>query len=147
MVPLNERTKVQMNERLFLDTFFIQALFNKRDQHHPKAKKFFPRLKNAQEVWTTEAVLIEIGNALSIYNRDLASTFIGESYTDNQMKIVSVDTVLLKRGLTLYQERKDKSWGLTDCISFIVMGDQQLTDALTADIHFVQAGFRALLRN
>jgi hypothetical protein len=63
------------------------------------------------------------------------------------MKIVSVDTVLLKRGLTLYQERKDKSWGLTDCISFIVMGDQQLTDALTADIHFVQAGFRALLRD
>ncbi|MFV9677847.1 MAG: hypothetical protein ACNYVW_09390 [Methanosarcinales archaeon] len=40
----------------------------------------------------------------------------------------------------------DQEWGLTDCISFIVMGNPGLTDALTADEHFEQAGFRALLR-
>jgi len=40
----------------------------------------------------------------------------------------------------------DKEWGLTDCISFIVMGDHGLTDASTTDEHFEQAGFRALLR-
>jgi predicted nucleic acid-binding protein len=61
------------------------------------------------------------------------------------MKVVSVDTSLLNRGLELYQSRPDKDWGLTDCISFVVMREQNLIDALTADRHFVQAGFRALL--
>jgi predicted nucleic acid-binding protein len=61
------------------------------------------------------------------------------------MKVVSVDTSLLNRGLDLYHSRPDKDWGLTDCISFVVMREQNLIDALTADRHFVQAGFRALL--
>ncbi|MFM5956954.1 MAG: PIN domain-containing protein, partial [Dolichospermum sp.] len=43
-------------------------------------------------------------------------------------------------------QREDKEWGLVDCISFIVMQDRGITDALTADTHFQQAGFRALLR-
>lgn len=57
----------------------------------------------------------------------------------------SVDTTLLKRALQLYTARADKTWGLTDCISFVVMQDQKLTEAITADQHFVQAGYRALL--
>jgi predicted nucleic acid-binding protein len=40
----------------------------------------------------------------------------------------------------------DKEWGLTDCISFVVMQEQGLTDALTADHHFEQAGFTILLK-
>jgi uncharacterized protein len=52
---------------------------------------------------------------------------------------------LLNRALELYSNRQDKTWGLIDCISFVVMSEQSLTDAVTADIHFVQAGFRALL--
>jgi predicted nucleic acid-binding protein len=47
--------------------------------------------------------------------------------------------------LQLYQEREDKEWGLTDCISFVVMGDETLYEALTTDEHFRQAGFRPLL--
>ncbi|MFM6264927.1 MAG: PIN domain-containing protein, partial [Dolichospermum sp.] len=43
-------------------------------------------------------------------------------------------------------QREDKEWGLVDCISFIVMQDRGISDALTTDIHFQQAGFRALLR-
>lgn len=49
------------------------------------------------------------------------------------------------QALTLYQSRSDKTWGLTDCISFVVMQQHNLTDALTADRHFIQAGFRALM--
>jgi len=40
----------------------------------------------------------------------------------------------------------DKTWGLTDAVSFVVMQEQNLVDALTTDEHFHQAGFRALLR-
>ena len=135
------------NERLFLDTFFIQALLNKYDQYHQQARLFLPRVKMAKEVWITEAILVEVGNALSSYDRNLASTFIEQCYVTNNMRIVSVDTVLLRRGLNLYKQRQDKDWGLTDCISFVTMSDYSLIDAVTADIHFVQAGFRALLRD
>ncbi len=67
-------------------------------------------------------------------------------HTDN-IKIISVDTELLIQALTLYQSRTDKTWGLTDCISFVVMQQNNLTDAVTGDRHFVQAGFRALMLN
>lgn len=40
--------------------------------------------------------------------------------------------------------RADKAWSLTDCISFSVMTERRLSDALTADHHFEQAGFRAV---
>lgn len=61
------------------------------------------------------------------------------------MRVVTVDTPLITQALTLYSDRSDKKWGLIDCISFVVMAEQSLTDAMTADIHFVQAGFRALM--
>jgi uncharacterized protein len=134
------------NERLFLDTVFIQALLNKRDQYHSQAKAFLPRVRAAMAVWVTEAVLVEVGNALGAVNRPGAVQFIEQCYNTANLQVVTVDTALLNRALQLYGERPDKTWGFTDCISFVVMSEQALTDAVTADIHFVQAGFRALLR-
>jgi predicted nucleic acid-binding protein len=56
-----------------------------------------------------------------------------------------VDTTLLTKALQLYENRADREWGLTDCISFVVMNAQRLTDALSPDDHFAQAGFVALM--
>jgi uncharacterized protein len=53
---------------------------------------------------------------------------------------------LCVRAWQLYRERPDKEWGLTDCVSSLVMQDRGLTEAQTPDEHFQQAGFRALLR-
>ncbi len=134
------------DERLFLDTVFIQALLNKRDQYHTQARRFLPRVRAAADVWVTEAVLLEVGNALGVVNRQGAVQFIQQCYDTTNLQVVTVDTPMLARALHLYSERPDKTWGLTDCISFVVMWEQGLTDAVTADVHFVQAGFRALLR-
>lgn len=132
-------------ERLFLDTAFIQALLNPRDDYHQQAKQLFPRVRAASEVWITEAVLVEVGNALSALNRNGAVQFIQQCYRTDNINIVSVDTALLMQSLNLYQSRPDKDWGLTDCISFIVMQQNNLTDAVTSDRHFLQAGFRTLM--
>jgi predicted nucleic acid-binding protein len=59
---------------------------------------------------------------------------------------VPISEELYERAFELYQDRRDKEWGLTDCLSFIVMQDRGLTMALTSDAHYQQAGFRALLR-
>ena len=53
---------------------------------------------------------------------------------------------LFEAGLRLYASRRDTEWSLTDCISFVVMKQHNLTEALTADHHFEQAGFIPLLR-
>jgi len=131
--------------RIFLDTVFVQALLNRRDQYHDQAKALLNRVRTAFEIWVTEAVLVEIGNALSSMNRSGAVDFIRSCYTTPNIKVVTVDTTLFKRALDLYDNRSDKEWGLTDCISIVVMQDYGLTEALTADEHFKQAGFRALL--
>ena len=130
---------------LFLDTVYIQALLNRHDDYHDRAKSLYHKVRNATEVWVTEAILVEVGNALSATNRSEAVQFIQLCYQIPNMRVVSVDKSLLKRGLELYHSRPDKDWGLTDCISFVAMREQNLIDALTADRHFVQAGFRALL--
>jgi len=132
-------------DRLFLDTAFVQARLNRADQYHAQAASLAPVLHQAKEVWTTEAVLIELANALSAINRAGAIHFIEELYRTPNSRIVAVDNALLRRGLDLYKRRQDKAWGMTDCISFVVMQEQNLLDALTAHAHFSPAGFRTLL--
>jgi len=131
-------------ERLFLDTFWVQALLNRNDAYHARAVAWLARVERA-EVWTTEAVLVEIGNALSAVARGEAAAFIARCYTAPSIHVASVSPALFQRALTLYTARADKDWGLTDCISFVVMSDENLRDALTADKHFAQAGFNVLL--
>lgn len=108
-------------DRLFLDTAFIQALLNPDDDYHNQAKQLFPRVRAANEVWITEAVLIEVGNALSAWNRKGADQFIQQCYRTENIRVVNVSTELLMQALSFYRSRSDKTWGLTDCISFVVM--------------------------
>jgi uncharacterized protein len=131
---------------LFLDTALIQAAFDTRDQYHQKALTLMPLVQAPNTIWVTEAVLVEIGNALSIKNRAIAHSFINRCFADTNFVVVEVTSDLLKKAVKLYGQYKDKDWGLTDCISFVVMREQGLTEALTSDQHFVQAGFRSLLR-
>jgi predicted nucleic acid-binding protein len=105
------------------------------------------KLKKTRLV-TTQAILLEIGNALSKQRYRAAAIQLLESlHTDPSVEVVSLTDGLYRLAFSLFKQRKDKEWGLVDCISFIVMQDRGITDALTADAHFQQAGFRALLRN
>ncbi|MEJ5308463.1 MAG: PIN domain-containing protein [Anaerolineae bacterium] len=131
--------------RLFLDTAFVQASLNSRDRYHAAAIRLLPVVQSATEVWTTEAVLVEVGNALSVYDRAAAVDFIEHCYRSPNLHVITVTTGLFRDALQLYATRTDKQWGLTDCISFVVMQEQKLVLALTADHHFIQAGYRALL--
>jgi hypothetical protein len=135
----------RLSSRLFLDTAFVLALLDRRDDLHQAAKELLPLLHRAQEVWTTEAVLIEIGNALARSNRQGATRFIESCYSTANVRVAPMDGDLMRRAYDLYSARPDKTWGLTDCVSFIVMGENRLTEALTSDEHFEQAGFRRLL--
>lgn len=96
---------------------------------------------------TTEWVLMELADALSAPEvRSTAVAFLQAVRTDPLFDVVGYDSIVYRDGLNLYSLRPDKHWSLTDCISFVVMSEHNLSDALTADHHFEQAGFRAVFR-
>ena len=95
---------------------------------------------------TTEFVVVELADALcKPPHRDEVLALCNVVETDPAFRLVRATSELIQRGRKLYRERADKEWPLTDCISFIVMQDQGLSAAFTADHHFEQAGFKALL--
>lgn len=132
---------------VFLDTSFIIALENKDDPHHARAKQLDDELLQQNAVLMLHwGVLLEIGDGFARIGRrarglELLAKLTGES----GYELCSVTAVLLQAGLDLYRARTDKEWGLTDCISFALMVERCVQEALTADVHFRQAGFKALL--
>lgn len=131
-------------KRVFLDTGFIIATVNSSDQHHEQARSIHPLVMNASEVITTEAIVVEIGNSFSKSDRKVALAVIRGLYETDNVRVVPVDTRLLRRAIELYEQRSDKTYGLTDCISFVVMVDENLSTAAVFDKHFEQAGFERL---
>jgi predicted nucleic acid-binding protein len=130
--------------RILLDTAFIQATLNPRDQHHRVASGLYPKLRGV-EFWITECVMLEVLDAMSALDRPSAIQFARRCYSGEDVQLVRVDSALLGRGLDLYESHRDERWSLTDCVSFVVMREHGIDAALTADRHFVQAGFRALM--
>jgi len=134
-----------VNNRLFVDTLFVVALVNRRDQYHAQASI----LANKYVGWPlliTDAVLLEIGNALARNHKREAAMIIEHFLTADEVEVVHLNPALFRRAFTFYQRHQDKSWGFIDCISFVVMHEAGVTQALTFDRHFAQAGFECLLR-
>jgi uncharacterized protein len=142
-----EETTMASNE-VFLDAAYAIALSVSNDQHHEEAMALRAELKLApKRLVTTRAVLLEIGNALARLRYRVAAIQLLDSLEgDPDVEIVPMSEDLYERAVQLYRTRLDKEWGITDCLSFVVMQDRGLTSALTADEHYQQAGFRALLR-
>lgn len=133
---------------IFADAFFYIALFNEHDAYHDLAIQWSHRIEQGGiRIWTTDAVLMEFANALSAPAlRQIAAQAIRALQDSPQVIIVYCSAQLFDRAIAVYERHGDKTWSLTDCISFVVMQENNIIDALTGDRHFEQAGFRALLR-
>ena len=133
-----------MKPAIFIDTSYLLALVNKRDKYHQAAKAVAAQV--APPFITSDAVLFELGNALARPpHRRLGIRALQQIWTDTQIEIVFLNRELLAETITFYQARPDKAWGLTDCASFVIMQQRGVREALTADKHFEQAGFKRLL--
>ena len=131
--------------RIFIDTSFIIALYNIDDEYHKKAVNILPEIENAQFI-LTHAIILEIGNAFAnIKLRKIGIEILKRLEADKQNLIIPYSSEIHKQAMVLYESRPDKNWGLTDCVSFVVMKKYGITKALTTDKHFQQAGFKALL--
>ena len=130
---------------VFADTFYYLALINPDDAAHEQAVALSQSLR--APVVTTAWVLTEVADAMADpRNRAAFVTLLELLRSDPAVEIVSATQTLFEQGIDLYANRPDKGWSLTDCVSFVTMGERAMTEALTADHHFIQAGFEALLK-
>ena len=129
----------------FADTFYFLALLDSTEIRHAKAVE--AARDTELRLVTTEWVLAEFGDAYCHPGDRADFVSLYHSLANHtRVKIIPADTRLFQRGVDLFEQRGDKEWSLTDCLSFVSMRDEGITEALTGDKHFEQAGFTALLK-
>ena len=134
---------------VFADTGYWIAITFHTDELHEVASDLSSRLRDHRIV-TTEAVLVEVldhASKLGPYWRRGAANVVQDIMQDSQIEVLPQTSNLFADAIALYAARLDQRWGLTDCISFVVMEERGITEALAYDRDFEQAGFTALLRN
>ena len=130
---------------VFADAFYFLALLNPKDKAHEQAVAAAASLQG--ELVTTAWVLTELADAMSApANRLEFIATLEDLQNDPDVLIFSANPDLFDEGIQLFKKRPDKEWSLTDCISFVVMSREEITEALTGDHHFEQAGFVPLLK-
>lgn len=133
---------------IFADTFYWTALINPRDQWHQQVKALNPKLVQ-QHLVTTDEVLIEFLNFFSTsnaYMRNGVADQVQNILNSRQVQVVAQTRDSFLDGLSLYAQRLDKGYSLTDCISMQTMKQQGIMQILTHDKHFAQEGFVILLK-
>jgi uncharacterized protein len=132
---------------VFLDSNGWLALLNESDSLHAIANETWRALGRARRPFVlTDLIVVETGNGLArTVARQSLRPAVERVRASRNAQVIPVAGQLLDRALELYDQRPDKTWGLVDCASFVVMRDHELVDAFTNDRHFEQAGFRCLL--
>lgn len=138
-----------LDNEVFLDAVYAVALAADSDQLHEQALRLSEHLeREGTRLVKTRAVLLEIGNGMSKKRfRATGVRILSALENDPLIEIIDLTPQLFAEALNLYKTRTDKEWGLIDCLSFVVMNQLGIREALTSDQHFEQAGFRVLLHN
>lgn len=133
---------------LFADTSYWIAVADPHDFKHETAMSKVKGLGQFRIV-TSEMVLVEFLNSISRYGSDFRRRAVAavKSLVNNpNVRVVPQTSVQFSDAMKRYEAIDDKEWGITDCASFDIMDAKGIREALTADHHFQQAGFAALLR-
>lgn len=128
----------------FLDSGYLVALELRRDQNHSLARKHWDKLKEAlPRLITTDYVFDEVVTYFNNRGWNAKAVQLGQSLMESpSISLIHVDEDLFAESWRYFQQHDDKTFSLTDCISFVVMRKLGLTTALTFDKHFRQAGFQ-----
>jgi hypothetical protein len=130
---------------VFADTFYLLAMHNPADKAHARAVAATEALVGP--LVTTEWVLTEFADALADpRDRPSCISFLGDLRQEPGWEVIHATHADFEAAWLLYCRRRDKAWSLTDCLSFAVMRERDIREALTGDHHFEQAGFRTILR-
>ena len=129
---------------MFIDTSGLMCLFDARDYRHSSAVKYF----DSATVRVTHNYVLTEFVALAIARRapfPTALRFVQAIASASEVEMMWISRELHEQAMKLLFERSDKAWSLCDAVSFVVMTERRITDSLTTDRHFDQAGFVRLL--
>lgn len=132
---------------VFLDTVGLIAVVNADDQWHVPALTAWQRLLAESKVlFTTNLILVEIGDGLSkVRQRPLAVELRRRLTASPRVEIVRVTEAQESKAWELFAQRADKDWGITDCVSMVVLKERGCRSIFSIDHHFEQAGFELLI--
>lgn len=129
---------------MLVDTSGFLGLYEFKESFHKKAVELYD---SATFRLTTSYILAEYTALAQVRKipREKIIEFSVKILDDKDVEIVWVDEILHRQAVKLMQERQDKNYSLCDALSFVVMRERGISDALTTDKHFEQEGFRRLL--
>ncbi len=132
---------------VLLDTNGWIPLLNSSEQLHGQAIDIWQDLgQRGYRITLTDWVIAETGNGLArLPNKYRFAESVERFWQSSAVDIVTIDRPLIAQALDLYRAYPDKSWGIVDCASYVMMRQRGITEAFTSDKHFEQAGFRCLL--
>jgi len=136
--------------KLFVDTSGWASLADVSEPFYQKAKEIYAvAMQNRQRLVTTNYILAELVALMTSplrFHRRRIIEFINGIKESPFFDVIYITQDLDERAWELLSNRTDKKWSLVDCSSFIVMQENNITEALTTDHHFEQAGFVRLLK-
>jgi len=133
---------------VFADTLYWGAALHPNDQYRAQAVCAREALGEIRLV-TTDEVLTELLDGLAqrgAHLREMAARAVRRIMDDRRVTVHPQSRESFLAGLRLYEQRNDKGYSLVDCISMTTMRRQGILEILTNDHHFMQEGFRVVLR-
>ena len=135
------------SDAVFADASFFFALAAKRDVAHASAaSQFAALLQRQRRIVTTDYVIDEALTLTKARTRaHIALQLLDRIETSAAIAVESIHTTRFETAKAFFRKHADHDYSFTDCTSFVVMRELKITDALTTDGHFAEAGFRPLL--
>ena len=132
--------------KVFMDAGYIIALEALDDQHHRAASTHWREFSRLQPtLLTTSYVLTEVVAFFNNRRRSAKAVEIGSRILGSpSVHFIHVDRELFESGWEYFQRHEHKQYPLTDCISFVLMDQQGIREALTFNLHFEEAGYRRM---
>lgn len=132
--------------RFLADTSYFIALEVSDDQNHEAGQQHWSRLtKSFPQLVTTSYVFGELVTFFNNRRQHAKAAEVGDKLLRSAaILLVHVDETLFFDAWQYFLKHRDKTYSLTDCVSFCVMKEFGIQTALTFDRHFTQAGFRML---
>lgn len=136
-----------MTGEIFVDTSGFYALLVARDDQHPRAVAMLKEARDDRRGFvTSDYVLDETATLLKARGHGHRVESLFEAVRESQAcRVAWMDPTRFWSTQAFFIKHADQAWSFTDCVSFCLMHELQLSEALTKDEHFRQAGYVPLL--
>lgn len=137
--------KVIAKNSVFVDTSGWAYLLDRSSELHRDVSSMYQQILSQQRSFVTSnyiiAELVALLTSRSRISRQQLIKFIDALKLAPHIEILNVDPDMDAASWTLLKRYSDKEWSLVDASSFVIMKQHGITEAITTDHHFTQAGF------